>query len=59
MDGKANKPIKVTTAPTIPVAVAKIAQVTNVATAKAPGNLAKAKCKLLNNFSIKLARSTK
>jgi hypothetical protein len=37
MAGSASKPIKVTTAPTMPVAVANIAHVTSVATAKAPG----------------------
>jgi len=57
MAGNASKPMSVTTAPTMPVAVAKIAQVTMVATAKEPGTRAMARCMLLNNFSIKLARS--
>ena len=59
MAGKAKRPISVTTAPTIPVAVAKMAQVTMVATASEPGTRAMARCKLLNSFSIKLARSTR
>ncbi len=59
MAGRANKPINVTTAPTMPVAVAKIAHVTMVATAKEPGTRAIAKCMLLNSFSIRLARSIK
>src|ERR671923_58691 len=37
MAGKASKPMRVTTAPTIPVAVAKSAQVTSAATAIEPG----------------------
>ena len=57
MAGSASKPMSVTTAPTMPVAVAKMAQVTMVATAKEPGTRAMAKCKLLNSFSIRLARS--
>ena len=38
MAGKASRPISVTTAPTMPVAVAKIAQVARVAMASEPGN---------------------
>ena len=37
--GQANKPIKVTTAPIIPVAVENKAHVTKAATAIEPGNL--------------------
>ena len=59
MAGNASKPIKVTTAPTMPVAVAKIAHVTMVATANEPGTRANARCKLLNSFSISAARSTR
>ena len=59
MAGKASRPISVTTAPTMPVAVAKIAQVTMVATASEPGTRAMARCRLLNSFSIRLARSTR
>tara|TARA_B100000401_G_C52415180_1_gene535496 strand:+ start:477 stop:596 length:120 start_codon:yes stop_codon:yes gene_type:complete len=39
MAGQANKPIKVTTAPIIPVAVEKSAQVIKAATAIEAGNL--------------------
>ena len=56
--GKASRPISVTTAPTIPVAVAKIAQVTMVATASAPGTREVARCRLLKRRSISWARST-
>ena len=42
MAGKASKPISVTTAPTMPVAVANIAQVRSAATAMAPGRFAAA-----------------
>ncbi len=57
--GNASRPISVTTAPTIPVAVAKIAQVIMVATASDPGTPAVARCRLLNSRSIRLARSTR
>ena len=59
MAGSASSPISVTTAPTMPVAVAKMAQVTSVATASEPGTRAMARCRLLNSFSIRLARSTR
>jgi len=59
MAGKASRPISVTTAPTMPVAVAKMAQVTSVATASDPGTRAMARCSDLNSFSIRLARSTR
>jgi len=36
--GKARRPIRVTTAPMMPVAVANIAQVASAATAMAPGS---------------------
>ncbi len=49
----------VTTAPTMPVAVANTAQVTSVATPNAPGTRASARCRLRNSFSIRLARSTR
>jgi len=42
--------MSVTTAPTMPVAVAKIAQVTIVATASAQGTRASERCRLLNSF---------
>ena len=57
MAGRASKPISVTTAPTMPVAVAKIAQVMMVATASEPGTRDVARCMLLKSFSIRLARS--
>ena len=57
MGGKAIRPIKVTTAPTMPVAVANSAQVTNAATAMEPGTARKPTCKLRNNLSKMLARS--
>src|SRR5690606_36630490 len=57
--GKASRPMSVTTAPTIPVAVANTAQVITVATASEPGILAITKCRLLNSFSIRFARSTR
>jgi hypothetical protein len=57
--GKASRPISVTTAPTMPVAVAKIAQVTIVATASDPGTRAVARCKLRNSRSMSCARSTR
>jgi hypothetical protein len=47
MAGKASKPITVTTAPMIPEAVEKIAQVTIVATASDPGMPAVARCRPL------------
>ncbi len=56
--GNASSPISVTTAPTMPVAVANTAQVTMVATASAPGTRTSDRCKLLNSFSIRFARST-
>ena len=51
--------MSVTTAPTMPVAVANTVQVTSVATASEPGTRAMARCMLLNSFSIRLARSTR
>ncbi|MNL56355.1 hypothetical protein D3C87_1798440 [compost metagenome] len=57
--GKASSPINVTTAPTMPVAVANTAQVTSVATPSEPGTRASARCRLRNSLSIKLARSTR
>jgi hypothetical protein len=59
MAGSASRPISVTTAPTMPVAVAKMAQVTSVAMASDPGSRAMARCRLLNSCSIRLARSTR
>ncbi len=59
MAGIASRPISVTTAPTMPVAVAKTAHVTMVATASEPGTRAIARCRLLKSFSIRLARSTR
>ena len=44
--GKASNPINVTTAPTMPVAVAKTAQVTSVATPSDPGTRDNARCRL-------------
>lgn len=55
----ASRPMSVTTAPTMPVAVAKMAQVTSVATASEPGTRASDRCRLWNSFSIRLARSTR
>ncbi len=57
--GSASRPISVTTAPTMPVAVANTAQVNSVATASEPGTRASARCRLLNSFSIRFARSTR
>ncbi len=57
--GSASRPISVTQAPTIPVAVAKIEQVTIVATASAPGTRAVARCRLWNSLSMSFARSTR
>ena len=48
MAGNARRPISVTTAPMMPVAVAKIAQVISVATASDPGMRAEARCRPLN-----------
>ena len=59
MAGMASSPISVTTAPTMPVAVAKMAHVASVATASAPGSRASARCIDRNSFSIRLARSTR
>ena len=59
MAGKASRPINVTTAPTMPVAVAKIAQVTRVATASAPGSFASDSSSERNSLAIRLARSTR
>ena len=49
---KTSNPISVTTAPIIPVAAAKIAQVATVATARAPGTPFIATSKLLKSLSI-------
>ena len=57
--GRASSPINVTTAPMIPVAVAKIAQVMMVATASEPGTPAVARCRLLKSLSMSCARSTR
>ena len=57
--GKASRPISVTTAPMIPEAVAKIAQVMIVATASDPGMRVVARCRPLNRAWIRLARSTR
>ena len=51
--------MSVTTAPTMPVAVAKMAQVISVATAREPGTRASARCRLLKSFSMRFARSTR
>ncbi|MNK97879.1 hypothetical protein D3C87_1182270 [compost metagenome] len=59
MAGNASSPISVTTAPTMPVAVANTAQVISVATASEPGIHASARCRLRNSFSIRFARSTR
>ena len=48
-----------TTAPTMPVAVANSAQVASVATASEPGTCFNAICRLLNRLSRMLARSTR
>ena len=55
--GKASSSIKVTIAPTMPVAVANSAQVTRVATARLPGMLPDAICKERNSRSRIFARS--
>ncbi len=57
--GNARSPISVTTAPMIPEAVAKIAQVTSVATARDPGMREVARWRLLKSLPIRLARSTR
>ena len=57
--GKARRPISVTHAPMIPVAVAKIAQVITVATASDPGIREVARWRLLKSLPIRLARSTR
>jgi hypothetical protein len=57
--GNASRPMSVTTAPMIPEAQAKIAQVTTVATASAPGMRQVARCSPLNRRWIRLARSTR
>ena len=51
--------MSVTTAPTIPVAVANTAQVTRVATASEPGMRPMARCRALKSFSMRAARSTR
>ncbi len=56
--GKASRPIRVTTAPTMPVAVAKSAHVMMAATASAPGRCRAATCRLKNSRSRIFARST-
>ena len=58
MAGNASSPISVTTAPTMPVAVANIAQVISVATASAPGTFFIEICSEWNRRSRMLARST-
>jgi len=58
MAGKASRPIRVTTAPTMPVAVAKSAQVTNAATASEAGTPRAATWIERNRRSRMLARST-
>ena len=55
--GSASRPINVTTAPTMPVAVANTAQVTMVATASDPGTCFMASCIERNSLSMMLARS--
>ena len=57
--GHANRPIKVTTAPIIPVAVENNAQVTKAATAMDAGNLCDASLIAKNNLDTIPARSTK
>jgi hypothetical protein len=52
--GNASKPISVTTAPMMPVAVAKTAQVARVATASEPGILPMARWRLRKSLSIRL-----
>jgi hypothetical protein len=55
--GSAISPISVTTAPTMPVAVANSAQVTSAATAIEPGRKRRPTCRLWNSRSRMLARS--
>ena len=50
--------MSVTTAPTIPVAVAKSAQVISAATPRDPGTLRVATASVLNSLSTIFARST-
>src|SRR5262245_2535253 len=57
--GTASRPISVTTAPTMPVAVAKMAHVTMVATPSEPGTRAVARWRLRNRRSMSCARSTR
>ena len=59
MAGQANKPIKVTTAPIIPVAVEKSAQVIKAATAIEAGNLCEANLIAKNNLETIPALSTR
>jgi len=55
--GKAIRPIRATTAPTMPVAVANSVQVTKAATAIEPGSARRPTCKLKKSLSRMLARS--
>ncbi len=57
--GNASRPMSVTTAPTMPVAVAKTAQVTSVATAREPGSRPMARLRLVKSFWMRFARSTR
>jgi hypothetical protein len=57
MTGKASRPISVTTAPTMPVAVANSVQVMRVATASDPGSPPAASWIERNRRSRMLARS--
>ena len=57
--GQANKPIKVTTAPIIPVAVENNVQVIKAATAIEAGSLCEANLIAKNNFATIPALSTK
>ena len=57
--GQANNPIKVTTAPIIPVAVENNAQVINAATAIEAGSLCEANLIAKNNLDTIPALSTK
>jgi hypothetical protein len=56
--GRASRPISVTTAPTMPVAVAKSAQVIIAATPIEPGMFLAAMFSVPNSLSTMLARST-
>ena len=58
MAGKARRPISVTTAPTMPVAVANRPQVMSAATPMEPGRFFEATLRVLNSRSTMLARST-